>query len=66
MLFMLETTEKNTEKLGYRNISLLSCMTLSLENLHSTMNKKHERKTVMTCASSFASSVQESVKQLVE
>ena len=47
---MLETTEKNTEKLGYRNINLLSCMTLSLENLHSTMNKKHERKTVMTCA----------------
>ena len=33
--------KSNTEKLDYRNINLLSCLKLSLENLHSKMNKKH-------------------------
>ena len=40
--------KKNTEKLGYRNINLLSCLILSLVNLHSTVNKKHGIQTVLT------------------
>ena len=42
--FGLTQLENNTEKLGYRNINMLSCMTLSLENLDSTVNKKHGAK----------------------
>ena len=38
-------------------------MTLSLENLHSTANKKHGTQTVLTYAQSFASSMKESAKQ---
>ena len=41
-------------------------MTSSLENLDSTVNKKHGTQTVLTYAQSFASSVKESVKRLVE
>ena len=41
-------------------------MTLSLENLHSTMNKKHGTQSVLTYAQFFASSMKESVKHLVE
>ena len=44
--FGLRQLKSNTEKLGYRNINLLSCMTLSLENLHSNANKKHGTQTV--------------------
>ena len=47
-------------------MNLLSCMTLSLKNLHSMMNEKHGTQTVLTYAESFASSVKVSVKQLVE
>ena len=39
--FGLTQLKNNTEKLGYRNIDMLSSMTLSLENLHPMMNKKH-------------------------
>ena len=41
-------------------------MTLSLENLHSTMNKKYGTQTVLTYAQSFATSMKESVKRLIE
>ena len=37
-------------------------MTLSLENLHSTMNKKYGTQTVLTYAQSFATSMKESVE----
>ena len=60
----LRQLKNNTEKLGYRN--LLSWMTLSLENLHSTMNKKYSTQTVLTYAQSFATSMKESVKRLIE
>ena len=56
----LRQLKNNTEKLGYRN--LLSWMTLSLENLHSTMNKKYGTQTVLTYAQSFATSMKESVE----
>ena len=45
---------------------MLSCMTFSLENIHSTLNKKHGTLTVFTYAQSFASSMKESVKWFVE
>ena len=41
-------------------------MTFSLENIHSTLNNKHGTLTVFTYAQSFASSMKESVKCLVE
>ena len=41
-------------------------MTLSLENLRSTANKKHGTQTVLTYAQSFAFSLKESVNHLVE
>ena len=41
-------------------------MTLSLENLRSTANKKHGTQTVLTYAQSFAFSLKESINHLVE
>ena len=38
-------------------------MTLSLENLDLTVNKKHGTQTVLTYIQSFASSTEESVKE---
>ena len=61
--FRLRQLKNNTEKLGYGNINLLNCMTLSFENLHSTVNKKHGTQTVLSYAQSFASSMKESVKR---
>ena len=61
--FGLTQLKNNTEKLGYKNINMLSSMTLSLENLDSTVNKKHGTQTVLTYAQSFASSTKESVKE---
>ena len=40
--FGLKQLKNDSEKLGYKNINLLSCMTLSLENLHSMVNRKHK------------------------
>ena len=64
--FGMRQLKDNSEKPGYRNINLLSCMILSLENLDSTVNKKHSTQTILKYAQSFASSMKESVKQLVE
>ena len=61
--FGLTQLKNNTEKLGYRNINVLSSMTLSLENLDLTVNKKHGTQTVLTYIQSFASSTEESVKE---
>ena len=36
--FPLNQLKDNTEKLGHKNINVLSCMTLSLEYLHLTVN----------------------------
>ena len=41
-------------------------MTLPLENLDSTVNKKHDTQTVLTIPQSFASFMKKSVKRLVE
>ena len=38
--FGLTQLKNYTEKFGYRNINMLSSMTLSLENLDSTVNNK--------------------------
>ena len=59
--FGLTHLKNNAEKLGYRNIDMLSCMKLSLENLDSVVYKKHGTQTVLTYAQSFASSTKESV-----
>ena len=40
-------------------------MTLSLENLHSVVNKKHGTQTVLTYAQSFAPSLKKFVKRLI-
>ena len=61
--FGLTQLENNTEKLSYRNINMLSCMVLYLENLDSTVNKKYGTQTVLTYAQSFASSSKESIKE---
>ena len=61
--FGLTQLKNNTEKLGYRNTNMLNSMTLSLENLDSTVNKTHGTQTVLTYAQFFASFTEESVKE---
>ena len=64
--FGMRQLKNNTEKQGYRNINLLSCITLFLENVDSTGKRKNSTQTILTCAQSFASSMKKSVKQLAE
>ena len=41
-------------------------MTLSLENLHSTVNQEHDTQTLLTNAQSVVCSMKESVNRLVK
>ena len=61
--FRLTQLKNNTENFAYRNLNMFSSVTLSLENLDSTENKKHGTQTVLTYAQSFASTTKESVKE---
>ena len=66
LLWGLERLQKNTLDLNYNNVNLLSCMTLSVENLHSTVNKKQTTQTMITYAQSFSIAIKESIKAVTK
>ena len=65
LLWGLQQVHRNAQHFKYNDVSLLSCMTLDIENLHSTVNMKHGTHTMLQYARSFATSIKESVKSLV-
>ena len=60
----LKQLKENLDLFGYKNVNLLSCMTLNIEHLHSTVNYKHGMQTMLQYARSFTSSIKECVKSL--
>ena len=56
----------NLERYGKYEVNLLSCMTLDIEHLHSTVNYKQGLQTMLQYAHSFASSVKESLKSITQ
>ena len=61
----LNQLERNMQIFEYTDVNLLSCMTLDIEHLHSTFNRKHCEETMLQYARSFSTSIKESVKSLV-
>ena len=59
----LKTLRENTEVFHYTNTNLLSCMTLDIEHLHSTVNFKSGLLTMLQYAREFGNTVKESVKR---
>ena len=64
LLWGLKQLKTNTEIHNYTKTNLLSCMTLTVENFHSSVNKKHGTQTVVSYAQSFFESIKESLKQI--
>jgi hypothetical protein len=60
----LAKLKSNLDEFDYDSINLLSCMTLDIEHLLSTVNFKHGVQTMLQYARSFSSSIKESVKAL--
>lgn len=64
LLWGLKRLRENVESYGYRKTNLLSCMTLTVENLHSAVNKKQGTQTLIQYAQSFSESIKESIKSI--
>ena len=60
----LSRMKSNLDEFGFDSSNLLSCMTLDIEHLHSTVNFKHGVQTMLQYARSFSSSIKGSVKSL--
>ncbi len=60
----LRQMRDNVTQFGYNSVNLLSCMTLDIEHLHSTVNFKHGTQTMLQYARSFSTSVKENIKSL--
>ena len=58
----LKKLKENCESFNYNEVNLLSCMTLSVENLHSTLNRKQGTQTLVSYAQDFATTIKQSIK----
>ena len=59
----LEHMKRNLDPLGYDSTSLLSCMTLDVENLHSVVHHKNQVSTAFRYAHNFGSTAKEGLKR---
>ena len=48
LLWDLKKLKENCESFNYNEVNLLSCLTLSVENLHSTVNRKQGTQTLVS------------------
>ena len=62
LLWGLNKLKENHESFSYNKVNLLSCMTLSAENLHSAVNRKQDTQTLVSYAQGFVSAIKESIK----
>ena len=63
LLWNLKKLKENCESFNYNKVNLLSCMILSLENLHSAVNRKQGNQTLVPYAQDFATIIKESIKE---
>ena len=66
LVWGLKRLKENCESHGYSNVNLLSCMTLSVENLHSAVNRKQGTQTIVSYAQDFATTIKESIKSITK
>ena len=62
LLWGLKKLKENCESFSYNEVNLLGCMTLSLENLHSSVNRKQGTQTLVSYAQDFATTIKQSIK----
>ena len=62
LLWSLKRLQKNMQNFNYKGVNLFSCMTISVENLHSAFNKKQTTQTLVTYVQAFAIAIKESIK----
>ena len=66
LLCGLNKLKENRESFSYNKVNLLSCMTLSAENLHSAVNRKQGIQTLVFYAQDLATTIKESIKAVAK
>ena len=64
-LWGLKKLKENCESFNYNEVNFLSCMTLSVENLHSAVNRTSEQ-TLVSYPQDFATTIKESIKAVTK
>ena len=66
LLWGLKKLKENCESSSYNEVNLLSCMTLSVENLHSAVNRRQGIQTLVSYEQDFAKTIKESIKAVAK
>ena len=66
LLWGLKKLKENCESFSYNEVNLLSCMALSVKNLHSAVNRKQGTQTLVSYAQNFATTIKESIKAVTK
>ena len=66
LLWGLKKLKQNCESSSYKEVNLLSCMTLFVENLHSAVNRKRGTETLVSYAQDFAKIIKEFIKAVAK
>ena len=64
-LWGLKKLKENCESFNYNEVNFLSCMTLSVENLHLAVNRTSEQ-TLVSYPQDFATTIKESIKAVTK
>ena len=64
-LWGLKKLKENCESFNYNEVNFLSCVTLSVENLHSAVNRTSEQ-TLVSYPQDFATTIKESIKAVTK
>ncbi len=62
----LQKLSENLKEFGYQDTNLLSCMTLDVENCHSTVHIKQANLSMLEYSRSFGQTMKESVKRVTK
>ena len=66
LLWGLKKLKEDCESFNYNEVNLLNCMTLSVENLHSALNRKQGTQTLVSYAQDFATTIKEFIKAVTK
>ena len=62
LLRSIKKDKENFESFSYKKVNLLRCMTLSVKNLHSAVNRKEDTQILVHYVQSFATTIEKSKK----
>ena len=66
LLWGLKKLKENCESFNYNEVNLLSCMALSVENLHSAVNRKQGTQILVSYKQDFTTNIKESIKTVTK